>query len=199
MTRELSVNRPTEQQQSFFNLFKEFNFKNAHSATTHYGSAIEKIICTFMGLNPIPINGNYDVNFDAFKGDDFYEIKSVRQGGKVVIYDFRMRKEEPFRDKLFYVFGIHRVKNAKSNRDLWEQFEEKGVHLIVRRSEEIHKAAFAEPLKKMKEGACDVGYNRKGYADGYRNLPIKPFFKTPSFSSILEIYDFKIEVWFHYG
>lgn len=192
------INRPIEQQGLFFKFFKEFDFASPHSATTYYGTAIEQIVCAFMQLNPIKINGNYKINFDAFKGELFFEIKSVRKSGKVVLYDFRMKKEEPYNGNLLYVFGVHKVKNAKSNRGLWEQLQEKGIELVVTPASKVHKEAYKQPLNKITTNQ-HMGYNRKGYADGYRNLPVNPFLKSPSFSSTLEIYEFKIPVWFHYG
>ena len=187
------VNRPTEIQSKLFTFFKEFDFISAGAARTHYGAAIEEVVCAALKLIPIAINGNYEVNFDAYKRDYFYEIKSVRAGGKVVLYDWRMGKEIPFKDKLFYVFGVHNVRGAKSNRELWENMQEYGIVLVIEEAQTIHTAAYMQKLMFIKNEK-QSGYTRGGYNEGYRNLPVKPFMCSMTASINVKIYDFKIPV-----
>lgn len=198
MNKKPTVNRPVERQMKLFKHFNDFDFTSVGSLRTHYGKAMEELACAFLGIYTIPINGNYDVNFDAFYKDQFYEIKSVQASGKVVIYDWRMEKEKPFGKNLTYVFVVHKVKSAKSNRDLWRQIESKGVSIFNYPASTVHEEALKCPLKVMNPGNKRAGWNRKGYSNGYRNLPLKNLIHPESprvgqFRNI-KIYDFKIPV-----
>lgn len=192
----MKVNRPTERQGLLFKIFKDFDFVSTGSARTHYGAAIEEVICAALNIYSIPINGNYEVNFDAFKGPQFYEIKSVKAGSKVVLYDWRLEKEKPYTKDLNYLFGVHRVTGAKSNRELWSQIAYKGLMIIEAPAKLIHDLAAKEPLRKIKHEK-QSGFSRAGYCEGYRNLPLKSLADVGagvSTPSILEIYDFRIKI-----
>jgi len=194
--KKLTVNRPVEQQMKLFEYFKEFDFETVGSLRTHYGRAAEEIACKYLGIHPIPINGNYEVNFDAFKEDDFFEIKNVQKNGKTVLYDFRMEKEKPFLDDLIYIFVIHQVKNAKSNRDLWEQMQSKGLTIFTCQAKFVHEEAFKCPLRTMNLNNKSAGWNRKGYSKGYRNVPIKKLLVGAAEfeQDFLRAYDFMIPI-----
>jgi hypothetical protein len=147
--------------------------KNAQ-ARNAYGTVAQEIVCAALGLLPIPINGRYDCCFDAARGDTFYEIKSVRAGGKVVIYDWRMQKEERAEVDLHYAILCHRVRGS-DGRELVSAFAASGLTLLVLPATLVHAEARVCPLARMlKETpkSANAGYARKGYCDGYRNVPV---------------------------
>ena len=201
----MNIHDPSHHQANLFELFADHDFKTPASARTHYGKAMEELVCAAMGLTNIPINGNYEINFDAKQGAAFFEIKSVRDlpSSKSVIYDWRIAKEKPHALKLHYIFGLHQVKAARSNADLWDQLEAGGVRLIVTPAARVHRLALEQPLNKIKTERLDAakprdGYSRKGYCEGYRNLPVGAISAGRSPLSMktisVRIYDRKIPV-----
>lgn len=151
------------------------NFRATSNASARcaYGSAAQEIVCAALDIKPIPINGNCEVCFDAEGSHgEFYEIKSVRRGHKVVLYDWRMRKEKRAKKKLFYAILIHRIKGERHDI-MWRMLERCPEILIIRASL-IHRIAKKYPKRKLlhKSGGPRSGYNRKGYRSGYRNVPI---------------------------
>lgn len=179
------------------------------SARNAYGQAAQEIVCAALGLQPIPINGNYPVCFDAEKDNHFYEIKSVKRGCKVVCYKWRLDKERPFHDILDYAILVHRVRKARENI-MWRLLE--GAEILVIKSHVLHSLARQCPLNtikrahlnKLKRGQPHYnGYTREGYRDGYFNVPVNALFGTTTHaeeiqfrlygkeSSITVNYDFK--------
>lgn len=170
-----SLNDPKYYQPKLFETFPEIDFKTVGAARVYYGRAMEELVCGAMELTPIPLNGKYSVNFDAKKGVIFHEIKSVRNSlnPKSVIYDWRINKEKFYRNKLRYVFGLHKATIAKSNSELWDQFENRGVELLVTPAARVHRLALQQPICRIKKQSNgSVGYTRQGYCEGYRCLPI---------------------------
>lgn len=148
--------------------------KNAQ-ARNAYGAVAQEIACAVLGLDPIPINGNCEVCFDAEKSGRFFEIKSTRQsGGKIILYDWRMEKEKLTQVPLTYVIVCHEVKNSDGSRLLEEMLLSK-PEILVLPAYHIHCLAFNYPLKQLKKPSLDPrnGYTRKGYSRGYRSLPLK--------------------------
>lgn len=149
--------------------------KNAQ-ARNAYGSVAQELVCAALGITPVPINGNYECCFDAHHDEHgWVEIKSVkRTGGKVVIYDWRMAKEQASGVVLHYAILCHNVKGS-DGRQLVREFVEGGLELIVLPAEQVHALAAAQPLQKLmraERSGVRCGYNRKGYKDGYRNVPV---------------------------
>lgn len=147
---------------------------NAH-ARNAYGCAIQELVCKTLDLYPIPINGNYAICFDAEgKDGQQYEIKSVHRQGKVVLYDWRMKKEAGAGVPLLYAVLVHCVRGARSQADLWRQIRETPCRLIVLPAETVHSVGTAYPLNTIKRESKNPrnGYTRAGYKDGYRNLPV---------------------------
>ena len=106
----MTIHDPKRHQPSLLEVFPDFKFKTPAAARTHYGAAMETVVCKALNLTQIPINGKFAINFDAKCGlgkkKEFYEIKSVRDlpSSKSVIYDWRMKKEKPYQPRLSYVF-----------------------------------------------------------------------------------------------
>ena len=180
-------------------IFPEFDFGTAGAARTHYGKAGEEVACNVLGLLDITINSRYSVNFDAFKGPMFYEIKNVRKGGKVVVYKFRMEKELRWAEDgvLDYVMVVHNVRGAKTNRELWEGFERNGVSIVVIPAKKLHKIAKGCELRHIEVKGNGAGYEREGYREGYYNVPIKDLVEGGYRfvgGRCISIYGFKIKV-----
>lgn len=146
---------------------------NAH-ARNAYGAAAQEIVCAALGLSPIPIDGGCEVCFDAEGAGEFFEIKSVHRGAKVVVYDWRMRKESAAGVPLKYAILCHNVRGARDGSRLFEAMAAGGLSLLVLEAATVHEAAALEPLCTIKRLAASprAGYNRKGYLDGYRNVSV---------------------------
>jgi hypothetical protein len=154
-----------------------YNCANNAEARNAYGSAAMEIVCSALELNPIRINGNFDVCFDAKKGDDFYEIKSARRGGKITLYDWRMKKEA-CGVKSFYAILVHNLIGCRE--DVLSKMILSSPMIIRVKTDLLHALAFSSPLHKIKDGASKyAGYSRAGYADGYRSLSIKSVQSIP--------------------
>lgn len=156
---------------------------NAH-ARNAYGCAAQEIVCAAMGLRPIPIDGSKEICFDAATPDEsrHFEIKSVHNNAKIVIYNWRMTKEAKV-PSARYIILKHRVRRHRDGHTLFQAFADGGLECWVLSMQTVHHVAQQEPsrilLAKNKEGAVNEdprnGYNRAGYRDGYRNVPMKKF------------------------
>lgn len=145
--------------------------KNAQ-ARKAYGLVAQEIVCAALDLRSIPINGNCSVCFDAEKENVFYEIKSCKRSGKVVVYDWRLRKEEAASVELRYAILLHNVKGS-DGAHLMEEFSTSNLALLIVNHSTILELAAKEPLCQLKRVSADprCGYSRKGYSEGYRNIP----------------------------
>lgn len=156
-------------------------FYCSSNATTRnaYGMAAQEIACAALGLSPISTNGNYAVCFDAEKEGAFFEIKSVQNNGKVVVYDWRLKKEEAAGVPLSYVIVIHRLKGARDS--ITDRMLTAGVKILLVPFTSVRDAAMQCPLNKINTangiGKSRNGYQREGYRDGYRNIPVGALLK----------------------
>lgn len=173
--------------------------KNAQ-ARNAYGTIAQHLVCAALRLAPIPINGNYDVCFDAVSGSTYYEIKSVKaKSGKVVVYDWRMEKEAKVKVDVWYAVLLHNVRKSNGVR-LLEEFIEGGLEMVVMPVGVVHEVARECALMMPKVGADPrMGYNRTGYREGYRNVPVQALRELCTFSVVRQgAYagrSFKVEVW----
>lgn len=139
-----------------------------------YGKIAEDVVCAALSLDPILINGKYDICFDATKDNIFYEIKSVHQKSKVVLYDFRMEKERDSKLPVTYAILCHQIRGARSVTEVLNGYRANGLILLTAAASIIHGFAFACELNHLYKKAVTnkrTGYTRKGYNNGYRNLP----------------------------
>jgi hypothetical protein len=149
-------------------------------ARNAYGAAAQEIVCEALCIEPIPINGNCAICFDAENRHtkEFYEIKSVKKGGKVVVYDWRRKKEANAGVLVRYAILVHNVRGCRDGAQLFKAFAEGGVEIVVVDHTVVHALADQLPLQQIKteharHAPGATGYNRKGYKDGYRNVPIR--------------------------
>lgn len=166
---------PPDSQLSLLSVAPSFRIVKNAQARNAYGAVAAEIVCAALGLTPIPINGNYEACFDAAKCNHFYEIKSCKRNGKVVLYDWRMRKEQKANVDLTYAILCHRVKGSDGLR-LFDEMIDEGLELIVMPAAKVHALALEQSLVIPKAPktpqAKRFGYNRAGYCEGYRNVPV---------------------------
>lgn len=153
-------------------------------ARNAYGAAASEIVCAALELDPIAIDGSKEVCFDASRNGQNYEIKSVHQKSKIVVYDWRMKKEMRWMEKnsnpLRYAILAHNLRQHRNGATLIETLISKGLKLIVVNASVIHREAFQLKLNTMQsdvQRGPHFDYDRKGYADGYRNLPCEQILK----------------------
>ena len=161
------------QQLSLLSIAPSINATSNASARNAYGSAAQEIVCAALDIRPIPINGNCEVCFDAESPAGFFEIKSVRRGAKVVIYDWRMSKEACAGVTLYYAILIHQLKGQREQ--ILEAMIAREPEILVLPAELVHTAARLSS-KRTHQSAWATGtrngYTRAGYCDGYRNVSI---------------------------
>lgn len=166
---------PPDYQMTLLSVTPSYHITKNAQARNAYGTVAAEIVCAALSLTPVRINGSYDACFDAY--DDaaatHYEIKSVKHGGKVVIYDWRRAKEASVGATLRYAILCHGVKGS-DGRLLANEMATSKLKLIVLPASDVHAAAAAQPLRKLLKLALDPrnGYTRVGYAEGYRNVPV---------------------------
>lgn len=176
-TNHSDLARASRQQEFGFNLLPYYPLKKNAQARNAYGSAAQHLVCTALRLRPIPINGSKRVCFDAEDDFQFYEIKSVRKGGKIVLYDWRMEKERLAFVPLSYAILVHQNKPVKNSEKMWEQMATQPLHLLQCSHQLIHTIASLQPLRKLvKDGGPRCGYSRHGYKEGYRNVPLQTLY-----------------------
>lgn len=160
-----------------------FQIKKNAQARNAYGCAAQEIVCRALDLDSIAINGNCTHCFDAEgKGSErgkFFEIKSVYRTSKIPIYAWRIKKEADAGVPLKYAILAHRVKGESDGSRIFQTFAARGLEILLIDAARVHEAALREPLQTIKSvenpdpEAPRMGYNRKGYRDGYHNVPMK--------------------------
>jgi hypothetical protein len=160
-----------ERQDSFFEIAPRFVCNTPGASRVVFGAAAEEIACKVLGLDRIRINGSFEVNFDAERNGVFYEIKSTRTAsGKIVCYNWRMKKEEQF-PGLMYCIVSHNISGANDN--VLERMAA-GCSLLLCDARKLRELLIGLPIHKPKLRADGkrTGYTRPGYIDGYKNLPV---------------------------
>lgn len=170
----------SSRQISLFNLCPTAKMGNNALARNAYGQLAQDVVCAVLRLNPIPIDGSKTVCCDAELDGQHFEIKSVRRGCKVVLYDWRMKKEGEAVPNLKYAILVHDNRKAESIAGMLETMKAKPPTLIIADASQIHAWAKFCPLNIMKAGAKPSGYTRPGYSEGYRNLPVTKLLKCSS-------------------
>lgn len=145
-------------------------------ARNAFGAIAQEIVWSALGIQPIRINGNCEICFDGKGLDAYFEIKSVRRGAKVVVYKWRLEKEQKSDQKIFYAILIHDCCGLRSK--ILEKMIGTGKILVLPLSA-IVSACSGLPLNVPKpvENKPRHGYTRKGYKDGYYNIPINSLLK----------------------
>lgn len=195
---------PTDQQCALgFEIASRFQIPSVAVARNAYGAAAQEIVCRAMKLDPIQINGKAKVCFDAVRDGMFYEIKSVRAGSKVVIYDWRLKKEVEAGLPVHYAILAHRIGGARTSDEMWDAYARRNLRIYVLPLNTVVELASTCPLtipkKPLGKVAKRFGMLRSGYADGYRNLGVRALEEITAAHQIakLRIYGRSIfaEIW----
>lgn len=145
-------------------------------ARNAYGTAAQEIICALLDLLPVPINGSYELCLDAVSSDlsRWFEIKSVHvSSGKLVLYDWRLRKEQRSELDITYAVLLHKIRGHRGS-GLFAAFASGGLTLLLVPGSVVWKLAPGYPLTFPKPGSCPRdGFARAGYAQGYRNVRVR--------------------------
>lgn len=152
-------------------------FDSAGAARAYYGQVVQTAVCGLLGLSEIPGGGPYDVIMDAEcrNTGQLFEIKSVHATNKIPLYVWRLVKDEECGANPIYLFAIHTVRGASSVQECWGMM---GLHLsriVALRHSTVSNLVECEPLRQLvkEDPSSRLGYKRKGYCDGYRNLTVK--------------------------
>lgn len=179
---------PADRQITLISVPPSFNItKNAH-ARNAYGQVAQEIVCAALEARPVKINGKFDVCFDAIAGNSYIEIKSVKRKGKVVVYDWRRNKERQVMLRGYnvnYAILIHGVR-CSNGKNLLDEFVRSNLTLFVVDARSVHEMCAELPLhtiKKVTYGSKRFGYNREGYIEGYRNVPVERLIARYSYES----------------
>lgn len=165
------------QQDLGFELLPDKRLTAPGEARTRYGKVVEEAVEALLGLEDIPNSGTHDIVFDAFlrQRETFCEIKSLRRNNKCPIYDFRRTKDRDCGKPLLYVFAIHDCKDAHTVGGIWLKMAETLKQVFVLPAWAVDLEARRHPLQTIKTARTASGsrngYQRKGYAEGYRNIP----------------------------
>lgn len=164
---------PTSVQIPLFEILPDKKLSTNGEARTRYGRIVEEIVISSLGLTDIPNSGSHDVVYDAWGHGTFCEIKSVRAGAKIPIYEWRRTKDREAGVPLVYVIAIHRTKSCPDMTTAWEQMMQTLNRVLVVPAWAVDLMARKEPLRMITEQGPPgerMGYRRKGYCEGYRNL-----------------------------
>ncbi len=145
-------------------------------ARTRYGKVVEEIVTELLGLSDIRNSGTHDIVFDAHHkpSDTFCEIKSLRAKNKLPVYEWRRTKDRDCGVPLVYVIGVHQCTKQATLGDVWRRMAETLDTVLVLPAWVVDLEARKHPLRRIlgeTKGATRQGYSRKGYCDGYRNVP----------------------------
>ncbi len=170
----MKIIAPYDTQLELFSHRRVINATCTADARNAYGEAAQEIVVAALGLKPVRINGSYTTCFDAYRDGVYYEIKSVKAGGKVVCYDWRMEKEAASGVEVVYAILVHRIRYARV--DIVSVMSAQPLELYTIPAYILHEYASRCPLyASPKTDKQRVGYTRTGYCDGYRNVTVKGF------------------------
>jgi hypothetical protein len=167
---------PTHTQDLLFDLPPERVFKAPAEARARYGSLVQTIVCRTLGLVEIPGSGIHDAVYDAHSPvhNRFFEIKSVHATNKIPLYRCRLQKDADSGVDPVYLLAIHRVRGAKSMSACIHAFAQSLTEVVaVSHGTIMDLCEGRQVFKIMSEvKGSRMGYERKGYCDGYVNLPV---------------------------
>lgn len=171
---------PTASQPPLFDLLPDKPLTTPGESRTRYGRVVEEIMCDLLGLTDIPNSGSHDVVFDAWREGWFIEIKSVRHGAKIPIYEWRRKKDRRAGVPLIYVVAVHRCTKAETLSEVWHKMTDTIREVLVVPAAVMARLAKSEPLNRLvkHDPQSRMGYKRKGYCEGYRNIPLSRIRET---------------------
>jgi len=150
--------------------------------------AAQDIVCDTLGLLPIPINGKFEACFDAFRDGWYFEIKSVKLGSAIPVYKWRIEKEQRAAAhgvNLAYAILVHRLKNE--HEDIRRKLAASAYCVVIIPAALVHSLAMECREYKVERGhhwSKRNGYEREGYIEGYKLLPVKRILEAAPIGSI---------------
>lgn len=176
---------PYDTQLELFQHNRVINATCTADARNAYGEAAQDIVRAVLGLQAIRINGSFTTCFDAYKEGIYYEIKSVKSGGKVVCYDWRMEKEANSGVPLTYAILIHVIRGERE--DIIGKMSNTPLKILSIPEASVHSVAYEQVLNVHKKFTSKRnGFNRAGYSEGYRNVPVNKLWEMLGVERILE-------------
>jgi hypothetical protein len=173
---------PTDTQGRLFEVPSVLNAGSEGAARYIYGEAAQRIVYAHLGITPIPINGKFPICFDGCRGETYYEIKSLNfKRGKVVLYKWRMEKEESAGVPLDYILVCHDLSGDRE--DIVTAMAGRSIRFYILPSRIVHDAAKKTPLRMLKREAKG-GYARNGYKNGYHNVSLLQIVGGVSFREV---------------
>lgn len=173
-------------------------------ARTRYGRVVEEMACALLGLTDIPNSGSHDIVFDAWHpSGTFCEIKSLRENNKLPIYEWRRTKDRDCGVPLVYVIVVHRCSRQPSLADVWRTMASSIKNIYILPAWWVDLNARSCTLRQLVKQSPNsrMGYKRKGYCDGYRNIPFSAItssaFYAPS-TLRTEIHGLGVEASIHF-
>lgn len=196
---------PTHYQPDLLEVLPDKPITKNGEARTRYGQVVETIVTRLLGLTDIPNSGTHDVVFDAFHhgSGSYCEIKSLRWRNKLPIYEWRRTKDRDCGVAPVYVIAVHHCTRQPTLAKVWEKMAAslQTIYVLPHWAVDLH--ARNQPLRQLvqQETGTRMGYRRKGYCDGYRNVPFLALTTgnfTPAFASA-ELHGFQLraDVNFH--
>lgn len=154
-----------------FNVVPHLDAGSDGAARYAYGEAAQSLVCMLLGIEPIPVSSKHKICFDAFKDGMYYEIKSLHhKRGKVVLYKWRMEKDDEAGVPLSYLLVLHRLTGVREN--IAQKMADTGLDIFVMPASVVHSATEAEPLRAV-SASRPRGYASPGYREGYYNLTLQ--------------------------
>lgn len=161
----IKIARAGNLQPPLFDQPRSGKFKSAGAARSHVGNLVEEIVVDAMGLRAIPTVATHDVCFDAELGLQHFEIKSLRRANKSPIYVWRVEKERAADSCAIYLFAVHEGKNFESFEDAYKKLSKTLRFVYAVTLDDLEQMMLTLPLCKIEN------MERKGYEDGYKNVP----------------------------
>jgi hypothetical protein len=167
---------PSHEQPMLFDVLPDKPLLAPGEARTRYGKVVEEIVIELLKLTDIPNSGSHNCVFDAHhkSSGTYCEIKSLRQGNKLPVYEWRRKKDRECGVPLVYLIGIHRCTKQKTLGDVWNVMADTLDTILVLPASVIDAEAEKHELRQLvKQGPPGErqGYRRAGYCDGYHNIP----------------------------
>lgn len=164
---------PPDAQMRLLDCAPRYRIENEAQARCAYGNAAQEIVCAALELTPIRINGNFPICFDAERAGVYYEIKSCKRNGPVVIYNWRMEKERSVEVPLKYAILMHNAPKIRDGNNIFTLLNQRGLDLLLIDAWRVHAIAIQQTTRHCVTKVPLHGSTRVGYRDGYRLTPTR--------------------------
>lgn len=184
---------PAYVQDMLLPVMPRFDVPSNASARTHYGRVVEELVVALLGLVDIPNSGSHDVVFDAYGRGTYCEVKSIHATGSVPIYEWRRAKDRAVDVPLVYVLAIHRCRGQRTSEGIYHTMASTLDEVLVVPRRCVQREAPKHKLRQLVQEVegTRMGYKRKGYCKGYRNIPLAAFRRMryrPAVARTCELY-----------